>query len=77
MGNDLAPTAYGLSRDVDLSPLRERLFAALPEVVFCHQIVDIALSSGHADQSSFTCQFHTAASRPPAACLTLHRESGK
>jgi PAS domain S-box-containing protein len=35
MANDPAPTAYGLSRDVDLSPVWERLFAALPDVVFC------------------------------------------
>lgn len=38
-------------------------------------IADIALSSGYADQSSFTRQFHSAVGQPPAAYRAIHRQS--
>lgn len=38
-------------------------------------IVDIALASGYADQSSFTRQFHSAVGQPPAAYRAIHRKA--
>ncbi len=59
MSTDLARSMRELFRGVDPSPVWERLFAALPDVVFC--IKDLG--------------FRDLPAHLAAACRALHRES--